>query len=877
MIANTSDNNITLNIKDLQQMQNALCKSLHVYIYCVSRNAQNLTSSSLSSAEEDYIDLIFPHQTRVELADSFIDGIPENIVERVGSEPYILNKAIAIRDDDNRILGAWLVVGVCEDLFETDLYLNSEVKKTNTADFEAAVELLEIYTKQYMASLRNTHNLEKSLDESHNVETEMEHRLLKSEVMTEILKMMESDNAFSKISEDILCEAGKYLNVTNCALFQTNTDGETVDMVCEWATDKRYELIEDFIGVKIESLPFMTGRPYTISSGSSIPDNFAKFFADSYIDAAVFLPLDIVGHSSMYLAVISCGMNRKWSVDDLKFINDVKRVIHTILIKRITKNSLASSYSALEAILEHTGCGVSVNDIASHTSLYTNQTFNEMFINPVDLDALSVVLYDKDETFPGISGYQAKQADRFYDLTFSMINWVDGRRVRLSTFYDTTDIRNYQRRIERQANEDFLTGLHNRKKCEKDIEEQISLASLHRAKFAMCFIDLDDFNNINDGLGHQQGDMLLKAIANALDAIPTISGHVYRVGGDEFVILVDYDNYNNLESIVKRVTALFDKTWNLANQEYYCTMSMSVVEVPKDGTNASTLFQKADIALREAKGKGKNRVVFYNTQEDNSSKRLDLEKHMRKAVADGCKEFMVYYQPLMNVGLEGSPCCGAEALVRWKSEELGFVMPSDFIPLSEYLGLIIPIGEHVLMEACTRCKHWNDFGHPEYKVNVNLSVIQLIQTDIVETVKKAIRLSEINPHNLTLEVTESLAINDIDKMKDVLQEIRALGCRVALDDFGTGYSSLNHIRSLPIDTIKIDQCFIKDIEDDEFSNSFVRTVSELADSLELDVCVEGVEKVHQKDMVNNYHVNLIQGYYFDKPLTAEEFEAKYVN
>lgn len=214
--------------------------------------------------------------------------------------------------------------------------------------------------------------------------------------------------------------------------------------------------------------------------------------------------------------------------------------------------------------------------------------------------------------------------------------------------------------------------------------------------------------------------------------------------------------------------------------------------------------------------------------------------------------------------------------MRWNSSVMGFVSPNDFIPLAEYLGLINPIGEYVLRQAVKQRKYWNDMGHPNYKVNVNLSVVQLLQNDIVKKIKSAIEDSHINPANLTLEVTESLAINDMVRMKKILSEIKSLGVKVALDDFGTGYSSLNHIREMPIDIIKIDRRFIEHLGEDDFSDAFVKMVAELARAIGVHVCVEGVEMEQQLEVVQQMNISMIQGYYFGKPMQIGEFEQKYL-
>ena len=342
-----------------------------------------------------------------------------------------------------------------------------------------------------------------------------------------------------------------------------------------------------------------------------------------------------------------------------------------------------------------------------------------------------------------------------------------------------------------------------------------------------------------------------------------------------FVIIVPPKQYERLEQIVEGIKSVFSRPWFLKDADYYCTMSMGIVQFPTEGEGVEELIKKADIAMYEAKKSGKNRVAVYSRNiQSNSGKRLDMEKNMRDAALDGYKEFEVYYQPIIDIQ-ENNKCTGAEALIRWNSEEMGFMSPADFIPLAEYLGLINPIGSHVLQQACETCKKWNDNGHPEYKVNVNLSVIQLLQQDIVETVSDTIKSSGINPRNLTLEVTEGLAINDLDRMKKILAQIKALGVRIALDDFGTGYSSLSHIRELPFDVIKVDQSFVRDLAEDDYSKSFIRMVSDLANAIGVSICVEGIETEQQYKVLEGMKVRMIQGYYFDKPMPAAEFEEKY--
>ncbi len=413
--------------------------------------------------------------------------------------------------------------------------------------------------------------------------------------------------------------------------------------------------------------------------------------------------------------------------------------------------------------------------------------------------------------------------------------------------------------------------------CERDLAKFVDSAVSEGTHGALLYLDLDDFKHINDGLGHQYGDVLLQAIAHSFTRVSGVEETCYRMGGDEFVIIIPPDSFSEMDRIVTDIKAIFNRPWFLKDADYYCTMSMGVVTFPGEGTQIQDLIKKADITMYEAKKSGKNKVAVYNSEMDSqSNKRLDMEKYMREAARNGYEEFLVYYQPIIDIQLDGTPCVGAEALVRWDSSALGFVSPADFIPFAEYLGLIIPIGAHVLRKACETCKYWNEHGHPNYKVNVNLSVVQLVQPDIVQIVKTTLDETGIDPHNLTLEVTESLAINDMNKMKEVLAAIKALGCRIALDDFGTGYSSLNHIRELPIDVIKVDQSFVRELASDSYSQAFVRYISQLASIIDMSICVEGIETAQQFDVLADMDVRMVQGFYFDRPLPQEQFEEKYV-
>lgn len=877
-LASNSNYLVEVDNDKLQTLQDAFCKANDMYMVCISKRNGQMTDFSGDKAEEEFVDANFSSQLRREIMDSFIDGDAENVIERAGTLDYILYRGVAIRGKEGIFLGVWLCFALAAELIPDDVFISSEIKRTSRDQFEKSISLLETVTKSYFSELTKITELKQDILSGTDSIKEMAHRLKKNEIMTDIIKMMESENSFAKIAEDVFKEIGVYLDCSHCCLIQLSPDDLTVDMVAEWTNAAASPFIARFQGIRKDTLPFMNGKPYTISSDTSLTEPFIKFFEEYEIKAGVFLPISVNASSGMYICILSVDQKRNWTVEELQFINDVKRILTSVLIKRIDKNSLASSYSALESILKNAGYGVAVSDVTRRETLYLNDTFKKMFSDEIDRLAIEDILFDKDNDLTELNGYSANGSGKWYDISFSSIKWVDGRVVRITTFYDITELRAYQKRVERQALEDSLTGLFNRQACEKAIAAEYHYAVSTDSEFAVLMIDMDDFANINEGLGNKCGDMLLKFIARSINDISLIKGKVYRAGGDEFAVLVDHEIYDQLDFIVKRIMNLFDNPWVIDNQEYYCTMSMGAVRAPSDSSDFSGILNRLNIALHEAKNRGKNRFEFYDQNSDNKAPdRLKLERAMRKAVEDDCKEFEVYYQPIIELR-EGTPiCCGAEALVRWNSAELGFLTPEQFIPLAEYLGLIMPIGSHVLYEAAKSCKHWNDFGHPDYKINVNLSVIQLTKSNVVEEIRTVLNKTAIDPHNLTLEVTESMAINELDRMYTILDDIRSLGCRVALDDFGTGYSSINHLRVLPIDTIKIDKVFVQDINSDNFCEAFIKSVSELAQTLKMDVCVEGVELEAQLEMLRKYPVNLIQGYLFNKPLSLDSFEDKYIN
>lgn len=422
---------------------------------------------------------------------------------------------------------------------------------------------------------------------------------------------------------------------------------------------------------------------------------------------------------------------------------------------------------------------------------------------------------------------------------------------------------------------DYLTGLPNRLRYEIDASKLIEAAITSKKKGYVIVLDLDDFRHINEGLGPEYGDELLRQLSKLLNDITEVENYCYRVDGDEFLLFIRGEYTKQVEDIIQRCLSMFHNSWQLKDKECYCSVSIGIAEYPKDSADPRELLKQADAAVYEAKRKGKNRIQHYKKAVLKTSQdRVNYEKYLRKAIAKGCVEFEMHFQPVVDT--QTKELVSAEALVRWYSPELGFITPVNFISLSEYLGLIVPLGEYVLQQSFQTCKYWNDTYNPDFCVSVNLSVIQLVQSNIVERIMEIARTTGVNPRNIILEVTESLAVEDMNLMKKVLFNLKEYGFSIALDDFGTGYSSLNHIMEMPLDYVKIDKSFVANYGTENFNPSLLSAITELAHSVNMKVVVEGVETKQQMEFLMFLDADRIQGYLYGKPMPVKDFEKEFM-
>lgn len=423
--------------------------------------------------------------------------------------------------------------------------------------------------------------------------------------------------------------------------------------------------------------------------------------------------------------------------------------------------------------------------------------------------------------------------------------------------------------LHEQATHDPLIGLPNRLLFGDRLNQGLITARRTKRPLAVMFLDLDRFKLINDTLGHNTGDLLLKKVAERLTYSLREVDTIARMGGDEFtMILSNIDSPDDAAKIAGRVLNVLTEPLVLEGHEIFVSASIGISIFPSDGDDAETLVKNADTAMYRAKDMGRNNYQFYTkTLNSAALKRMTLENSLRKALERS--EFVVHYQP--RVDIKDGEIMGMEALVRWQKPDVGLVYPAQFIPLAEETGLIVQIGEWVLRTACAQNKRWQDAGLDAFPVAVNISARQFHQNDLVWVVKDALESAHLEPRYLELELTESALMTNPDQAARALDELKMLGVRISLDDFGIGHSSLGYLKRFPVNTVKIDQSFVRDITTDPDDAAIAGAVVAMAHSLKLNVIAEGVETIQQLEFLRSLNCDEMQGYFVSRPIPPDEF------
>ncbi len=438
------------------------------------------------------------------------------------------------------------------------------------------------------------------------------------------------------------------------------------------------------------------------------------------------------------------------------------------------------------------------------------------------------------------------------------------------TVVDITERKQHEEKLQHQASHDILTGLPNRMLLMDRIERAISRAKREAQKAAVVFVDLDNFKLINDSLGHHVGDRLLLEMASRLSTCIRNQDTVARLGGDEFVlVLTEQSEGPGVIHIIRRLLEVIAQPWIDEGHEYSLSCSIGISCYPCDGDSAETLLKCADVAMYEAKGAGKNTFHFFTPELNQAvTERLALANDLRRAVER--EEFRVYYQPRVDV--HTGQIVGAEALIRWQHPEKGLIPPDNFIPIAEETGLIIPMGQWILHEACRQNRAWQEAGLQPICVSVNLSPIQFRQPGLIEAVMNALQQTALNASFLELELTESFFMQDAERINDAITALKSLGVALSIDDFGTGYSSLSYLKRFPVNHLKIDKSFVQEINTSPDDAAIVRAIITLGHELGLKVVAEGVETLANYKFLQQHNCDEIQGYYFSRPVPAPDME-----
>tara|TARA_R110002074_G_scaffold152936_1_gene307506 strand:- start:75022 stop:76710 length:1689 start_codon:yes stop_codon:yes gene_type:complete len=452
---------------------------------------------------------------------------------------------------------------------------------------------------------------------------------------------------------------------------------------------------------------------------------------------------------------------------------------------------------------------------------------------------------------------------------------VNNQQMLHAIWRDISDRKKIEAEVEKLATSDSLTGLVNRHVLAERLAHTLKAMKRNNKFGALLFIDLDHFKHINDTLGHNVGDALLKQVASRLPLCVRESDTVSRFGGDEFTILIEELSVDKLiaatqvESIAKKILAALNKPYLLNGREHYNTPSIGASLYSADN-NPDDILQRADIAMYQAKESGRNTVRFFDpTMQKAIDARINIERGLQEALINN--EFELHYQLQIDSAMKPH---GAEALLRWHQPQNGYIPPLEFITIAEECGLILPIGQWVLESACKQLSVWQANPSTQHLViAVNISASQFNEDSFINDLFNAIKQHDINPHLLKLELTEGMLLENIDVIIIKMGQLKNIGVSFSLDDFGTGYSSLQYLQKLPLDQLKIDQSFVKDLETNNQDRSIVQTIIAMAKSLQIEVIAEGVETDAQQKMLIDYGCKNFQGYLFARPMPINDFEA----
>ncbi|WP_165855013.1 EAL domain-containing protein [Marinobacter sp. JSM 1782161] len=514
--------------------------------------------------------------------------------------------------------------------------------------------------------------------------------------------------------------------------------------------------------------------------------------------------------------------------------------------------------------------GFSLEEIrGKHPGMFTSDTFsqreNQQLWQNIRLQVQRVGVWQ------GEINSARRSGERFWEqVIVTPIKDDDGNPSHFLILGEDISIRKrYEQQLLRQANYDILTGLPNRMLALDRLKLALAQARREETLVGVMFLDLDNFKHINDTMGHEAGDNLLIEASRRISSCLRGTSTVARLGGDEFlVILPGLRDPEATEQVGDRILQTFAPPFHLNGQEVFVSTSIGIAIYPTDSDNSGNLLQHADAAMYQAKSKGKSAYErFAPEMKEVSHERLQIESRLRRALE--LDEFDLHYQPIVRAAT--GELIGAEALIRWNSPTMGLMMPDKFIPLAEETGLIIPIGEWVVRQACAAARQWQESTGLKLSIAVNVSPRQFRDPSFIDAIQRALTEQELDPACLELEITERLILDNTIETADILRRLDGMGVRLSVDDFGTGYSALSYLKSYPFDTLKVDKSFIRDVMVEPGDAALVRAIIHMAHSLDLEVIAEGVEEKAQSEFLQAQNCDYAQGYFYSRPASGEAF------
>ncbi len=556
----------------------------------------------------------------------------------------------------------------------------------------------------------------------------------------------------------------------------------------------------------------------------------------------------------------------------------------------LAEKKLKESFALLQATLDSSSEGVLVIRENRHVDICNQALLNMFNLERDEFDRLighdffnNLKPFVKNfEAFKGelINLYQSD--DEHANFTIELKNkkildcyavprMVDEKIIgRVWNVRDVTQLRRSEQEARYNANHDRLTGLPNRTLFRERLEQALKLNHRKKLGLAILFLDLDEFKIINDSLGHEAGDELLKKVSDRLRKVLRDEDVLSRHGGDEFVLMQQgVGHIKSASASAERIIDLFEKPFELAGKEIYISTSIGIALTPNDGDTHSLLIRNADMAMYYAKSRGRNNFQFFSEDlERLSSHRLKIKHDLKMALERN--EFHLVYQP--KVSLKDGMIMGVEALIRWKKEGK-LIPPMEFIPIAEDYGLIVAISEWVIDNSCRQIRHWIDAGFKDVKVAINISPRHLERGTVLSDINKAVKKYRIERKNIEIEITETAIMDDVNVAIQALQKVKDQGISIAMDDFGTGYSSLNYLKRLPINVVKIDKSFIDSLKDSPVDSAMVFSIITLAHLLEYQVVAEGVEDQETMHVLKTMNCDYLQGYFFSRPVSADDLSS----